>query len=91
MLMTDAPAGPSRDSVTDATAETLAFTRAFVAVLLAERPGPLTAVQRDFLETIARRIDRVQFVSDGHETLPALVVPRTCRGLSQVRLPRCSE
>jgi len=36
--------------------ETLALTQAFVAVLLAEQPGPLTPVQRDLLDTINARV-----------------------------------
>ena len=53
-------------AASDAVSEALALTRAFVAILLAERPGPLTAIQRDFLETIAGRIDRLQPVSADH-------------------------
>ena len=36
--------------------ETLALTQAFVAVLLAEQPGPLTPVQRDLLDAINERV-----------------------------------
>ena len=50
----------------DAVSETLALTRAFVAILLGDRLGPLTAIQRDFLETIAGKIDRLQPVSTDH-------------------------
>ena len=38
--------------------ETLELTHAFVAVLLAERPGPLTPVQRDLLATIQNHVSQ---------------------------------
>ena len=38
---------------------TLALTQAFVAVLLAERAGPLTPVQQDLLSTIQAHVSRL--------------------------------